>query len=622
MSINPAVTAKFRSRMMMISDSKRWRNEEPLIALDHQDYSNTLETYVNSVPKVNVLMIHGLKAVGKSRQILLKIDKWRSEDYLVLDIYLKDRTVSTEEVLKLLFVKYCQEIGKKGDYSSVEKILEEGINSFFDDKYKKISSMMEKINAALKTLPSSDHVGDEKVRVALNSIDFMTTVTGIIVDEFNEQETRDSKVRYKFSSFLNNLEKEASKGKKIILIICEAQKLVDKSLDQDAQRIFHNLFQCFEEYKYGNRKVSVIIESSELINYVSSSPQSYRRCRVDSWSKEVGYQEAVVRHNVFTKEEYEVVWDVVGGHAGQMYALHEFLRDGRTLSDAIQSLNIETAKLLTSIVEGRQGVDSVAAQKSDDISIINRRDFLTQLTMSNFKIARNEVTPEQQDVLKYLCTKNVLWIDGNSVIPIHQTYRNVMEREYGFAKTLSKEEACKLVVNKFQLFTKDEFEGAVWYTAGGNIGQIFEMHRLLQLGKSMDQTMVEMTNESLRTLDVALKCEKGPDFDSFTKKGLLESKATDICARNREYLLKRLKKCNFVIAGKRISPDHKLSMKYLCVAKVLKEDGLNIVPIHQSMQRAIVQYFMAEEMSSVSPFERFMSLLNFLNGIRLNFLKK
>ena len=238
---------------------------------------------------------------------------------------------------------------------------------------------------------------------------------------------------------------------------------------------------------------------------------------------------------------------------------------------------------------------------------------MIQLTKSNFAIALDNVAPKQKLSLKYFCASNIVRINGDTIVPIHQTFQNVLEKKYGFALTLSKEEAYKLAVNKYQFFTAQDFESSVWHVTGGNVGQLFEMHRLLQLGKSINETTAEMTKASLRVLNVAVQCEKGPDFDSYTKKELPENKAIKICVRNRQDLLKHLGKCKFAIARERISSDHALSVKHFCAEKVLKDDGLIVAPIHRSMQNGIAIY-----LSSISTFTRFKSFLNFLTG----FLRK
>jgi hypothetical protein len=173
------------------------------------------------------------------------------------------------------------------------------------------------------------------------------------------------KIKDKFVSFLDLLEKEASisGGRKPILIIREVQKLVDKdSAAQDSIKAFDSLFSCFEQHKEGRKNVSVIIESSEYLwsdlrRYVQSYPESFKEHQVRQWSKKEGFQELVTRHQIFTAKEYEKVWKCVGGHAGQIFDLHCDLRSGNTLREAIDLKNQATRNMLISILEGPVGQD-------------------------------------------------------------------------------------------------------------------------------------------------------------------------------------------------------------------------------------------------------------------------
>jgi hypothetical protein len=139
----------------------------------------------------------------------------------------------------------------------------------------------------------------------------------------------EGKIKDRFLSFLETLKQEAAKtDSKPILIIREVQKLVDEdSVLRDTKTAFNSLFTCFEQYKQGTKNVSIIIESSkylwsDLRRYVKSSPQSFKEYQVQQWSKEEGYNELVIIHEIFTAEEYEKVWNAVGGHGGEIFDLH------------------------------------------------------------------------------------------------------------------------------------------------------------------------------------------------------------------------------------------------------------------------------------------------------------
>ena len=70
-----------------------------------------------------------------------------------------------------------------------------------------------------------------------------------------------------------------------------------------------------------------------------SAPESFRELHVKQWSKDEVYEELVNKFKVFTTEEFEKVWDTVGGHAGQLFQLYEDLRCGLPLDQAIDNRN-------------------------------------------------------------------------------------------------------------------------------------------------------------------------------------------------------------------------------------------------------------------------------------------
>ena len=448
---------------------------------------------------------------------------------------------------------------------------------------------------------SSKFVSDDAAE-ALNSVKLANTIAGIIIDEFKKEEEQDGKIRDKLSEFLNNLEMEAVKEKRPVLVIRGAEKLFDVSLSPDTKHMFQILFERFDRYSNGRNKVSIIMESRKYLmgdihQYVRSPSCSFRFCRVDPWSKEIGYHEVVERYKIFTKEEYERVWDTVGGHAGQMDSLHTYLRQGLTLTEAIQHTNSQSAVCLKWILVGQYGSDydslikeGVDSEKALQICIQMRRELLTQLVKSNFFMSSYEVPSDKKNSLKYLCESNVLWIDISSVIPLHQTYRNAIELRFGLDITLSKAKAYNLVVNKFQLLTADEYEKG-WNTTGGNIGQLLELHFYLKRGESMNEAMRNLNDDCLRVIYKALYSENGPDYDSLIGKGVDEYKALQICVQHRRDLLKQLAKSNFSMACDNVSPEQKLTLKYLCASSLLQMYGNYVIPFHQTFRNVMEMKF-------------------------------
>jgi hypothetical protein len=150
---------------------------------------------------------------------------------------------------------------------------------------------------------------------------------------------------------------------------------------------------------------------------VKSSPQSFKEYQVQQWSKEEGYNELVIIHEIFTAEEYEKVWNAVGGHGGEIFDLHCDLRRGMTLEEAIDAKNRATENMLISIIEGPEGRDCYKMLKKEvdpedalRSAKIERRNFLRELKNSNY-VAYNKDNYINYDLtIDYLFKSNILWV--------------------------------------------------------------------------------------------------------------------------------------------------------------------------------------------------------------------
>ena len=89
------------------------------------------------------------------------------------------------------------------------------------------------------------------------------------------------------------------------------------------------------------------------------------------------------KFKVFTTEEFQKVWDTVGGHAGQLFQLYEELRCGLPLDQAIDNRNRYVIDMLNSVIEAPEGCDyedmiqkNVNKDVALDTVIRRRRNFL------------------------------------------------------------------------------------------------------------------------------------------------------------------------------------------------------------------------------------------------------
>uniref|UniRef100_A0A0G4HN14 Uncharacterized protein n=1 Tax=Chromera velia CCMP2878 TaxID=1169474 RepID=A0A0G4HN14_9ALVE len=226
-------------------------------------------------------------------------------------------------------------------------------------------------------------------------------------------------------------------------MIREAQNLASEEGEELAPELFKALLASFKSRKQGNSNVPVIFETSEflwakLLRVMVASKQSFKGYEVKEWLKDEGRK--VLVPNTFTEEEFEKVWDLVGGHAGELFELHTLLRRGWTLDEAIQEKVDNMRGYLNAQLVAEEGPDfedmkekngtlTVATLKSAveerRVSLLHqlrRHDWLLPLSFAKKK--------ELRESADYLCKANVLWQrqDPNILVPVHSTMRNTIIR--------------------------------------------------------------------------------------------------------------------------------------------------------------------------------------------------
>uniref|UniRef100_A0A0G4HRX4 Uncharacterized protein n=1 Tax=Chromera velia CCMP2878 TaxID=1169474 RepID=A0A0G4HRX4_9ALVE len=226
-----------------------------------------------------------------------------------------------------------------------------------------------------------------------------------------------------------------------ILMIQEAQNLASEEGKEFALELFNALLASFKSQKQGNSNVPVIFETFEflwakLLEVMVASEQSFEGYEVKEWWKNEGRK--VLVPNIFTEEEFQKVWDLVGGHAGELFELHRLLRRGATLDEAIQGRLAAKREYLSAQLQAAKGRDfeemkekngtlTVAALKS---TVEERRvSLLHQLRKHDWSLPLSVAKKKElQDSADYLCKANVLWQrqDPNVVVPVHSTMRNVL----------------------------------------------------------------------------------------------------------------------------------------------------------------------------------------------------
>lgn len=412
---------------------RRWTNATALPSIDQNQYRLSLSVYADRTPKSYVMMVYGPKSVGKSRIIMEKINEWRREGRLVIDIDLKGIPVSADD----LFNRLVEDYTKWGLSTNMALAVKQEKRNLFD--------MGIATTNAIASFAGNDNVlaffSAPKQQEISDVAKFVQATTQFISDTFIKAE-KEGIIQDKFSSFVSKLEEFALTSEKPpLVIIREVQKLVDdSSAPQDAKKLFSTLFTSFEQYKQRTKSVGIIIESSEYLwsdlrRFVRSSPESFLEYQVQPWQKTAAYSELVEVHKVFSKPEFEQVWKAVGGHAGQVHELYDILCLGFTLKETISVKNLETLNMIISIINGADGrdfeeelvtVDSNANLALDIVSK-KRLEFLAELQKSKYVLDVNKF-PQYRLTIDYLFKSNILWVDNGKVKPIHKAVQTAIAK--------------------------------------------------------------------------------------------------------------------------------------------------------------------------------------------------
>jgi len=208
-----------------------------------------------------------------------------------------------------------------------------------------------------------------------------------------------------------------------IIIWREIQNLAELRevpTNQWPEDLYHRLFLHFEPRKQGTSRVPVIFESSDLLwarAQTTVSRESFRPYLLDPFTQDTAEKLLVsttldgFKEPIFTPDEFKTVWEYSGGHQGTIYILHNMLREGQTLSAALEDLKRQDyARLAGSINE----VSPLESANKHEI-IQARKDLLFQLHESKYALFIENIN--ESPAALHLTTKNILFTDGKIVQP-------------------------------------------------------------------------------------------------------------------------------------------------------------------------------------------------------------
>uniref|UniRef100_A0A0G4FTY6 Orc1-like AAA ATPase domain-containing protein n=1 Tax=Chromera velia CCMP2878 TaxID=1169474 RepID=A0A0G4FTY6_9ALVE len=441
------------------ADLRRWEGAEELPCLDNRPYRRRLRLHVNQQPfPRQVLLVYGPKSVGKSRILLEEIEKWRGEGHLVVDINLKGVPIDSEKLPQLFWCCYFEAKARQDPKFQVEQALRvaaESLRSVNIPPTKEGRGRAEEAGSFFHAVakPSTDWKG--KVWKALTR--FVHSLPESALEAFlarkvfeimQPAETEHPTI-FPYTALLQRLEEDSRKGNKkpAILVLRSVEKLLAE------KEIFDALFTNFETRQEGASVVPVVVESSEslhehLESTISSSSESFKPFLVSELSREQMWKDLVP--SIFTADEFEKVFGLVGGHLGQLFDLHVDLRGGMTLDEALRAKLRECVQRLRVVLNrlegpdyhqiGRKGLQKEGEEEEggqldlkgrgiEDRLWYCRLEVLRLLSESGYEIHPDELRKRGlRKSLLCLCKKKVLWEEENRVVPHQSVMRAAIQR--------------------------------------------------------------------------------------------------------------------------------------------------------------------------------------------------
>jgi hypothetical protein len=420
-------------------NSTKWEGKPKLPYINHQEYLKTLEDHINTTPLKKVLLVWGNKSVAKSWGIQLKEDEWKKEGHLVIDVDLKGFDPKYQFFTKLFEQKIFDAFKDFGIDVDIVKTVHEEIKNKDATSQELVKKYLQKkywfsnisidyslfdnfgisvgLNTLFKLITSFQRGTPQDLENILSLIENLDSIDALKKESI-------------WKRIWNRFKNAPPKSIRTILIIREIQSL-DK-LNEDPKlgvETMDRLIRFYQPRKQGRSKVPVIVETSDFlwsrIQQLSESRESFQDYRVQHFKKEDLYnilvlgKDSRIPEQIFTEEEFDIVWEHTGGHQGTLYELHDRLTSGQQLDNVISA---QKSRIFS---ETREKIVDVV--KGDKKAVIqNREDFLTELYHKNFVM--DVKIPDDDEIILYFLQKNILFYDGENVFPQTKPIENALKK--------------------------------------------------------------------------------------------------------------------------------------------------------------------------------------------------
>lgn len=309
--------------------------DAPIPYVWNPTFLKTLNTYLNLPEHFEVLIVTGPKGLGKTRGLFLKIDELIANMNLVFNFdFLRLSQTATSDDL----IHYMQNV--------IENSL----------------------------LPFDGRIS---TKYALSPIIALASVTSPIQNYTTG--IKDIQLK-RIANALKTIAFQYSMNPKLALhTLFEAIQLLSPVVVINNLDSFSN--STFFWSAIANANLPIIVEVTEK---AIIPIHNIRIVHVEEFDHESGRSVLVKRNTVFKSQDYNMIYDKVGGNGQAFSTVHELQREGLSISDALSAIAKEAHEVLI-----RESPQIRAVLKKKDFSKLSHKD-MTRLIKSGVLTARDD----------------------------------------------------------------------------------------------------------------------------------------------------------------------------------------------------------------------------------------
>lgn len=396
-----------------------WEGENiPLINM--RDYLKLLSHHVAEKRRFSLIIV-GPKNSGKSKGIQEMIIEWEKQGRIVLDIDLKGKgnNVTAGQVLAYTAMKTYKKVDKAVTFSCLYEYIRSNCSEVLPEMYSwQFVSIMWKNGGAIVAIVSIfvSNVALIELCIANPTVSkrlcYYTWIAALLVVIFYG--VISSYMGYVIGELLHSLNQTISSGdwetlrcsyNGITQCLPENQPiLIIREFVNFEEQSRLDLFRSLEGLKQGKFEFPVILETSDFLwirdQSVIKSSQSFQPHFMKEMTYEKGKEETVEGYKLWTLEEFDKVYEALGGHTGSYQLLWSVMKGrGYNLDESIKFVKMMSYSHLyfcVNVLDDQESVES----------------FLCILKLNDYEL----MMKERPKVVSNLMKENILFMDMDGTI--------------------------------------------------------------------------------------------------------------------------------------------------------------------------------------------------------------